>query len=238
MKASNKILFFTGLVILFITIIAIISTGIFLFYDNPDLVKFGKGSDQTMTKEYEVKSFNLVKTSGFWKLKILHSDSCKVIVSSKEYIMEYIKIDVMDRTLILNQTFFTDIPPASPDVFISVPELKGIESNGSVEIYFSNFNLKDLNIKTTGYSKVKGDNSNIKNLQLSSSGIIESDLSLCKVYNAELVLKGSGTIELNMNGGILGGYANGQITIYYSGNTSKQNIYISEPVKLIKRNND
>jgi len=236
MKTSNKILLITIFFVLFITLITVISITIFLFSENPHLIKYGKGSNEKISKEYDLHNFNLIDFEGFWKANIIYDRLYKIKLTAPEYLMEYIEIDVFEQKLKLKQSYFTGIPPISIEVSISIPVLKEIISNVSTDIYFTNFDEEKIIIKTSGYSKIKGNNSYIKHLQITGSGIIENDFYLCKVVNSELNLSGSGTTKLNMYGGILNGQVNGNIIVTYKGSISEQNIYASESVKIQKEN--
>jgi len=235
MKTSNKILVITAISILLISAIAVVSTGIFLFYDNPHLIKFGKGSGNLLNKEYPCHDFNSIMITGFWNVKIVQDSDFGIRVSAPEYLMEYISINTSDQVLKIDQLFFTDIPPGGPDVLISMPVLSEIKSDVSVEIVFSGFKQEEMAIVTNGFSRITGNNSRIKNLSVSGNGIMGYDLNECPVVNACLELTGSGPIALNIAGGVLSGHVKGKIDITYMGNISEQKIILYEDTQLRKK---
>ena len=237
MKTSSRIIILTIIIILFFTAITSISMGIFFLYDNPGVIKFGKGSPDIINKEYTLKDFDSINVAGLWKVKveIKRAASYNITMTGPEYAMKHIEVDRADRTLRINQLFFADIPPAGLEVAVSLPMLKSITSGGSPQISFSGFTIEELAIKASGYSQVKGTNSDIENLILIGNGMLANDLGYCTVMNAHLELSGSGTTDLNINGGTLSGYADGNVIINYTGSIGEQDIEIFESAQIIKK---
>ncbi|MCP4131114.1 MAG: hypothetical protein GY754_09050 [bacterium] len=235
MKKSNKILLATLIVVLFVTAITVIDMGIIFFYDNPDYVKFGHGPTNVITKEYPLDNFNSINASGFLKMEIVKADSFSISLKTPEHMMKYIQLDVTGRTLRIKQLFLSGTSSDFLNVTISMPELTGIGSTGGNEITFSDFSTERMSITTKGFSQLTGYRSDITNLDMTGSGIVENDLDSCNVTNANLVLSGMGATKLNMVGGTLKGEASGTNSISYRGSVREQSITISDEAEIVKK---
>ncbi len=235
MKTSNKILLISLIVTFLISGITVIGAGVLFFYSNPSHVKFGSDSTEIISKEYSIENFDTIDLSGFLNVKIVRGEFYKISLSAPEDMLKYITLDKKGRTLELKQLFISGSSQDTLKVKITMPRLSGIESAGCNLITFSNFKSEKMFIKTKGYNQVKGDRSDIKNLDLSSSWIVDNDLDSCLVTNANLNLTGTGMTKLNMDGGKLNGHAMGSNTIIYRGSISEKDMVLSDESEIKKK---
>jgi hypothetical protein len=237
MRTSNKILLITLIVIFVITAVTIISIGILFISENPHLIKIERGSKDVVSHHYALKDFDTINASGFFKVKIRQDNIYTITVTAPEYVIKHFSPDVEGRTLTLKQLFFTGIPPVHLDISVSMPRLKGIRSDVSIEADFSGFTGETMGIDTKGYAKMKGFHSHIHDVNITGSGVIEYELDSCEIVNANLALTGNGSIDLNMAGGTLNGYVDGNITINYRGSIGEKNINMLEGAQLVRKDN-
>jgi hypothetical protein len=235
MRTSNKIILITLTVIFVITAVTIISIGIYFISDNPHLIKIEKGSKNVVSHHYAFEDFDAINASGFFKVKIRQDNGYTITVTAPEYVIKHFAPDVESGTLTMKQMFFTGIPPVYLDVSISMPRLKGIESDVSIEADFYGFAGETMVIDTTGHASIKGLHSHIHDVNISGSGVIEYDLDSCETVNATLAFTGNGSIDLNMAGGTLNGYVDGNIAINYRGSIGEQSIKMLEGAQLVRK---
>lgn len=219
-----------------ITGVMIVSIGLFFIHNNSDLVKIEKGTKTIVRKEYEIKDFDVIDLTGFWKTKIESDKAYRVTVVGPEYVIKYIRIASVDRTLKVNQAFFTGIPPKEIAITISMPGLKRITCSGGADIDFSGFDESSLSIETTGYSKrIRGSDSRITDLSVTGTGVLDFDFDDCAISNATLDLTGRGNIALNMSGGVLDGRVRGGITVTCGGIIGEHSIEFFEGAGFIRK---
>ena len=234
MKTSNRIILITVIFILLITVILFVGTWLFISYHNSGFVKSPAESSEIITKNFNLKDFNALNISGFYRLEISHNNAYKIELSAPGYLINHINIIKSENKLYVKQLYYADMLPVSAKVRIFMPELTGIKTRGNNKILFSGFTLKNLKFELFGSTKITGRDSTIKNLEIIGSGLVKTDLVSCSVKNANLNLSGTGIADLNMSGGVLSGTVNGTYKINYRGKVIRQDIITSGSVKVEK----
>lgn len=134
----------------------------------------GNGSYRTETRM--ASGFNEVYSGGDFNVTILPGDEYSVEVSAESNLLSYIETDVVDNRLkVRTRGMYSLIEHRPIEVFVTMPELKGLSQSGSGKI-------------TTGAFDCSGDNFH---LNVSGSGDIDTKIVADEV---EAHISGSGTI--------------------------------------------
>lgn len=235
MKTSNKVLLITLMIILGLTAIIIAGMELFFAYSVFPLQKINQNSKENRSQEFIVSDFEAINCGGSWELEIIPAECYKVIISAPEYMMDYVKPEVLGKTLQINQWFFSEPHGIPLKARVFMPSLSGIEANGFSNSYFSGFNLAGLNLKASETSRIVGSNSKIANLDCAGSGSAQIALDSCQTVNAEFDLSATSELSLNMAGGKINGHARDNSVLTYRGEITEAAIDTSGTVKIRKK---
>lgn len=211
----------------------------------------GNGIEATETRA--TSTFNKVRSSGDFEVQITKGDEFEIFVSAEENILPYIETTVSNNTLNIDIKGVHNVRNRLPmNVYITLPELKGIKQSGSgsmVSDYFSgeemeislsgsgsisteiNVNKVEATISGSGWIIINGD-ANESDLSISGSGNIDS--SELTVNNCNAHISGSGNMQVNAIKTI-SAKISGSGNIYYTGNPITQ-LNSSGSGKIIHRN--
>ncbi|HSM49025.1 MAG TPA: head GIN domain-containing protein [Draconibacterium sp.] len=200
-------------------------------------------SSQVLAKEEvrEVAPFSKISLKISANVYVLQDDNQSVrIVADSETLAEIIT-EVKDRTLNIrfpNNNIFKRWDPGKIDIYISVPEVDGLNVSGSGDIVSDEINTRILDLLVSGSGNIKIEKlaaekvtANISgsgNIKISEGGIA-SDLSVrisgsgnvdargFEAKNVSVQTSGSGNCHVVSNGEIKARLS-GSGNVYYSGN--------------------
>lgn len=199
-------------------------------------------------KEYKFTNFSGIETDANWNVKITHDSKYKVKVKSTEEEMNNLIVRNDGRTV----SFSTKCQYSCPKNYaeISMPVLNKLETSGTAFVTIAGFNsskIDQLNIKTSGKSRIalddsiiseltmdcsgstwfKGEQDKIDKLTLQSSGSSKVDLNESMVTDVNFDLSGSSKVSIQMAGGDMTGKMSGSSSVVYKGSVKNQNVEIS-----------
>lgn len=234
MKITNKILSITLIIILSFVLVMIIASRVIIDRESWD-EEWDVSDSETTTEYYDLSDFTDVRTSGNWQLKLYRDDTYQVKIEAPNYIMNDIEVEKSGKTLDISLKWKRKIRRGSLKAGISLPNLTKIKLNNGSTVEFSDFDMDDLDIRTSGAGSITGTNNTIQNLYISSTGATHINLRRSSITNADLHITGAGSIELTMAGGDLKGSVTGATRVVYYGDVKTQNIRTSGAVSVRKK---
>ena len=153
------------------------------------------GSQNIITKGWEVDDFDRVTLEGFSELRIVQGESESLKVSTDDNIMPYIEAEVQGSTLVLgftrdgrNRTF----NPSDSIVFnLVVTELSRIDITGAGEIHAKDLNVEMLRLELTGAGQIDIQNLMADELVIRQAGAGSTIIS-GEVIGQEISITGAG----------------------------------------------
>jgi hypothetical protein len=195
-----------------------------------------RGNGMEATEERVVPIFNKVKSSGSFDVVITNGEQFEVLVNAEENILPYIETTVSGNTLLIDIPGIHNVRNRLPmNVFITIPELKGVKQSGSgnittdyfttqrMELFISgsgsistevNADVVDASISGSGWMLISG-GAGESNLNISGSGNINS--SGLAVLRCNALISGSGNMQVKAEKSIFARIS-GSGNLYYYGN--------------------
>jgi hypothetical protein len=179
------------------------------------------GSGNLVSQHIEVSDFDKIETGFAFNISIHQGVQFSVIASVDDNLAEYLYIENVDGTLNigLNPDYAYDIPQATMRAEVTMPDLAGLQLNGSSHASLSCFdNMQDFSAKLTGSSSLSGEiqaeTTNLDaygstfvhlsgtglNLSLDACGSNMIDLSDYTVEDASLQVACASTVVVNVDG--------------------------------------
>jgi len=233
MKTSNKILLATGSgpVILVLLLFA----GLRILIGGTPETNGAVAIDTTRKRQvYDVGGFDAVHANGVWDIEISNGENRQIAIHAPESALPYIVVENNNRTLYLDTTKKPDHVTEYPKAFITIPELKGIDLKGVVNLDFKGFRSRSISIRTQGCNLVKGNDNVIDRLHLDGEGLSKIDLSDSPSIHADVDYEGAYKVDLSMKGGRLTGKLDGLGKVAYSGTAKVQSIQVNGPGKVVR----
>ena len=244
MKLSNKILLFTGIILL------VILTGLMLRFKGiiNDLVQYRHGASkeeydkmlqsEIISKEFAIQDFDEIDLDVNATINMIKSSEYGVIVEAPRELINSATLQVKkdgDQLKINSPNYRRSFMRDRIDIEIKTPEIEELEISNSATATMTNFQLGQIEIKLAGNCELTGKNNTIDELELSCFGAADVDFKACKITNADIQTFGSNSIEINMAGGVLEGSMTGSGNITYYGEVNKENIKTLGSTKVIKK---
>jgi hypothetical protein len=148
----------------------------------PSLVDVGaiRGSGNVITRAWQVSDFDRVSLSGSGRVVITQGDDESLTVEADDNLMQYIKAEVQDRTLVLGLTdtprFGTIRPSRTIRYNVNLDKVSGLTISGSGDIEAEDLSAENLGITISG------------------SGDLEIGLLTAEALDVQLT--GSGDVDL------------------------------------------
>ena len=114
----------------------------------------------------------------------------------------------------------------SPELLISIPELRIVNIEGVSTVSISGFDAEELSLQIDGAGHVTLSDSDFRQLAIRAEGASYVDASEAVSGSATVEIEGAATVELRMGGGTLGGRIEGLGRILYSGSVESESIEI------------
>lgn len=83
--------------------------------------------------EMDFKDFDAIVVNGMADLKVIQEDNFNVKVVANEEVFQYLNYEVKDGTLYLQSKDKIQIRAETFNIYVSLPDLKGIEVNGAAD---------------------------------------------------------------------------------------------------------
>ena len=166
---------------------------IFLFTGCVDDIMV-KGNGILRSEERITPNFSKVSSSGSFIVHITRGDEFDILVSAEENILPYIKTRVYGSDLHIDTRGFHSISNTLPmEVYITMPELRGVVLSGSGEITTDYFYPDHFNALVSGSGNISTA-IEAKDIEAMLSGSGSLDLSGI-AEEASLIVSGSGQID-------------------------------------------
>ena len=135
-----------------------------------------RGNGNVVKQERKVAAFNAIDVSGAFDVYITQGSTQLVVVEADENLLPLIRTEVKGGILMVgNEKPIRD--PKSLKVHITVPDLKGIEISGAVNLHSQNkLTFSELEIKISGAAGITLELA-VQKLEIGSSGGSEMKLS-------------------------------------------------------------
>ncbi len=135
------------------------------------------GNGISVSEERVTTNFNKIANTGSFIVHVSNDESYEVIVNAEENIIPYIETYVSGGTLYIDIDRYISLSNTKPmEVYVSMPNLKGLKLSGSGRINTEFFETNEMDII------------------LSGSGRIETS---CKSSKVEASIPGSGTVNIS-----------------------------------------
>lgn len=198
------------------------------------------GSRNLVSRQFDVSGFERVEAGFAFNVAIHQDQDYSLVATLDDNLADYLYIEVEDLTLKigLKPEYAYDIPQATMRVELSMPNLVGLQLNGSSHASLSGFDaVQRFSAELTGSSSLSGqiqaEAINLKayggtfvqlsgtgqSLSLDACGSNIIDLADYKVANASLDAACASVVLLNVDGR-LGGSAAQNAQVYYVGDPS------------------
>jgi hypothetical protein len=155
---------------------------------------FVEGNGIVRTENRYASGFNEVSSSGDFKVTIMPGDEYSVEVTAESNLLSYIETDVVGSKLkIRTRGLYSLRDHHSIEIFITTPELNGLNLSGSGLIKTGQFYSDDFQITVSGSGDIDTDiSANRINANVSGSGTI---FLMGDAYETDFVISGSGKIR-------------------------------------------
>lgn len=192
-------------------------------------------------KVREVSPFSKIALKVDAKVYLEQGDKQNVRIETSSETLEALITEVKDRTLNIrfpNKNMFKKWDPGKIEIYISVPDIDGLNVSGSGDIISEQINSRilDLVVSGSGNIEIEKLNSEVINASVSGSGNIKIeeggvaetfkvrtsgsgnvDAGGFEANNVDVQTSGSGNCHITSNGKITAKIA-GSGNVYYSGN--------------------
>jgi hypothetical protein len=186
-----------------------------------------KGSENIVSKTYDFKDFDALEISRSFDVRIIPSDTYKVVMSYNDNMASYVEVQQYNRTLRLS------VKPGGfrnfdPSATLHLPHIKKIRASGASDITMEEYRGTDLDLNFSGATKFTAKLLQLDQLKMIASGAthidIEGTVQNGNIYlsgasrfkgeqltvSQDLSLNGSGASRINL-------IANGNIDLSLSG---------------------
>jgi hypothetical protein len=239
MKTSNKILLAVLAVVVVVMITAIVGLR---FYVDRLISESGgtisergiTGSDELVTRTYDVRGFTGVEISGGWQVEVSEGEEFSLEIETRKKYLDYIAVGVEGDTLRIEAKNIFSFEHSRMEARIVMPELDSFSSTGGLKLDIRGFSGDELSISGKGGSSVEGRGGGYERMDLRFSGGTELDLEELPATNVELHSQGAIDAVLSMRGGTLSGKLSGAGSVGYHGSVSQQNL-TTEGVAEVKQ---
>jgi Putative auto-transporter adhesin, head GIN domain len=180
-----------------------------------------KGSGVIKTEKKEVAGFKQIEVSGAIEIEVSAQNDFSVNVETDDNLLEYVKTEVSGETLKI-YTEGLSFRKSKIKVFISMPQLTGVDISGASKVIANNIKTNSFNLDVSGASKIEL-SGEANDLKIESSGASKINAENLKVANANVDVSGASHITVN---------ATEEVKAEASG--ASKISYIGEPKNLVK----
>lgn len=188
---------------------------------------------ERVSREMALDGFTHVVVRRAWKVEIDRGDAFEVELVYPEGVEDDLEVEVRGGRLVLDY----DGDWRSRGWFggdgleltarIVMPELAGVEIEGSGELELGTLTGERLAIDVSGAARVEADGGGYDALELNVGGAGHVDLSNMAFHDADVHLSGATNVELTMTGGVLSGTLSGVGNVRYRGTVAAERINVS-----------
>ena len=237
MKTSNKILVGTGLLFLFVIIIALIVLRLMIDHGIKTEREWSSDEPIATQQAYDYQHFTELELNGPWQVEVQYGDKYSVTISVPENMRDKVQVTERDDRLYLECRRHKPYR-GNLRAEITMPNLRRVESSSVAEITIRDFKTDDLSLRLSGAGKIAGYDNEIQNLDLRADGAAKIDMRWTQVTNATINANGAAHIKLNMHGGRLRGHANGAVRLELEGKVAEDNLNTTGAVSVRRRYSD
>lgn len=154
-----------------------------------------KGNGNVVKKTYSVSSFNRIELNGIYNTIIKQGNIESVEIETDENLQSYIKPEVTDKTLQIEQTEEVNFKESTRmNVYITFKSIEKLTNNGVGNLKTDGtVNMNALSVSCNGVGNLELDlNSSTLNLEMSSVGNIELKGAVTK---GDFQISGVGNID-------------------------------------------
>jgi Putative auto-transporter adhesin, head GIN domain len=198
-------------------------------------------SGQRATKSYDLSNFENVRVAGQWQVDVVRGDAWAVELSFPVEIERYLDVRTDGDDLAVQyrdqRGWWSDFgrnEKLGITAHIVMPALARLRLAGATALSFSGFEGAELEIRTSGSSKIDGTNGRYRVLDLQMSGAGTANLGGVTVTDAHVDLSGANRVTLRLDGGTLDGHVSGANNLEYSGTVSSQDVTTSGSANVRK----
>lgn len=163
--------------------------------DNDDCIS---GGGSIVTEEIDLAGFHSITSSGSMLVTIEQAEEQRVEIESHQNIIDRVERDVIDSTWHIELEDNRCYKNTDITVRIYIPEIRMVETSGSVELVLNSFDgLKNFNIDCSGSTRIfqSGILEITNRFSLNSSGSSEMVANF-NASRVEIDISGSGDIKL------------------------------------------
>lgn len=193
-----------------------------------------KGSGEITTEQRVVTDFSSVSVRGSSKVHITQGDSLQVQVKAYSNLLPYLLTVSQNGRLTISYSDDANIENDNSEIFITMPEITGLTTNGSAIIDATGTFLAvdEFNTAIYGSGSITMDSAATTyfNAVISGSGDLKCYPLMAK--NAQIHISGSGNVETYVSQN-LSATISGSGNVYYKGNPPVVTADISGSGKMI-----
>ncbi len=173
-----------------------------------------KGSGNAVKESRSLADFESVDVGGVFQVEIAAQKDFGVEVEADDNILGLIKTEV--RNGVLHIETEQKVSPSTPmKIRISCPNVERLEASGASSVSIAGLKNSELNIDSSGASKVKVSGETAK-LTVEVSGATKIDAEELKAIDADVEASGASSVTVNVSGD-LRSEANGASKVLYTG---------------------
>jgi hypothetical protein len=188
-------------------------------------------SAEPVSHHPDLSGFSRIDTRGVWDITLTRGPKWDITLDYPPRLKDRVDARVEGDRLLLatNRSFglFGFSGDNRIKATIVMPALSGLDLAGASTLNVGGFDGDSLSIKASGASKIRGQDSRYKRLDLIVNGAGDVNFSGVVADDARVVLSGAGDVTLNMNGGTLSGTVSGAGKVRYHGTVSKQDVVVN-----------
>jgi hypothetical protein len=188
-------------------------------------------SGQRITRAYDFADFTRVGAQGVWQVTLARGDAWTAELSYPAELEQYLKVGVEDHQLMLRYSlergWWRNVGRRGEQGMaarVTMPALDHVDLSGTASLVFSGFEGAELDISTTGATKIDGTDSRYERVDLDMSGAGEADLRGVATTSVKIDLSGASKVVLRMAGGRLEGDVSGATSLEYFGTVSSLDV--------------
>ena len=158
------------------------------------------GSGKTDTKEVKVgkgqavEKFTRIRANGPYEIEVSQGPQSAIKITGDDNIVALVKTRIDDDTLVIEteENYSTDKPLK---ISVTMPEVKGLELNGSGDVSVSNLDGKELDLELNGSGGFKL-NGKVEKLRVEVNGSGDIDATALEAKQAQADISGSGSVRV------------------------------------------
>lgn len=161
-----------------------------------------RGSGIVVAETRFVNDFNRVSLTGIGDVIITQGENESLVVEADDNIMQYVKSEVRNGTLVLG---FTDevrsneykLDPSEVRFNLGVNEVTGLDVSGVGNIQLSSYYAGELELQITGVGDIVAASLKMENLEIVIDGVANIDVSSIDANRVDIVINGVGEVTID-----------------------------------------